>query len=118
MTPWNCAVLPTLPPPPANLLVPEAVSPSQQPAASAQCELPPTCAARPSVTHLLPPTPGCRASGRLANLTLRAVSGACVAHTRGRLTVQVSTVAGCHLFLLDVGRCLHQQRLARNLLPP
>ncbi|EFN60176.1 hypothetical protein CHLNCDRAFT_133681 [Chlorella variabilis] len=33
-----------------------------------------------------------RASGRLANLTLRATSGACVAHTRGRLTVQ-----GCNL---------------------
>ena len=34
----------------------------------------------------------CRASGRLANLTLRATAGACVAHTRGRLTVQGCTL--------------------------
>ncbi|KAL4855114.1 F-box protein SKIP5 [Chlorella vulgaris] len=33
-----------------------------------------------------------RASGRLANLTLRSTSGACVAHTRGRLTVQGCTL--------------------------
>ncbi|PSC68547.1 F-box SKIP5 [Micractinium conductrix] len=33
-----------------------------------------------------------RASGRLANLTLRATAGACVAHTRGRLTVQSCTL--------------------------
>ncbi|KAL4437453.1 hypothetical protein ABPG75_004592 [Micractinium tetrahymenae] len=33
-----------------------------------------------------------RASGRLANLTLRATAGACVAHSRGRLTVQACTL--------------------------
>lgn len=46
----------------------------------------------PRSPHRLPLLHPFRASGRLANLTLRATAGACVAHSRGRLTVQGCTL--------------------------